>query len=533
MEPELPTTAAPAAAPSASATAAYAAEAAAIACLGTGRYLSMEKDPAAVRSTISLAVAADGSRFASTHGDTAVRVWDLPSGLLRATLHGHPRTPWTVRWHPAERDVLASGCLGQQVRVWRVDTGACTAVQAFPAEISGVAFHPAGDVLAVGTGRRAFLWRYAAPDSTPVEVLNAIHPLRLVDFHPTGELLLVGRKNQRPVTLASQFTLKLDVHRFTRHDGPSDEAVCSGQDDEGRHERPGVTATNTGGSSDPSGGMAAWFGPSVLTIPAAVAYNDAGVAFSPCGKMLAACIPAATDEETGNGASVAHAGGVTPAAPSDSGEAGYRIAILSLCPSSLGNCIASTPLDEGHTSALTNLCFSPTSGHLLAGFSFRPSNPHLRAAKDALAAAVAVAAQDDGNALPSGPSGAAEHCVVEPQGATAHVEGDSLETPASPQPVSATKTAEGSSAARPAPPTVPVVDIFSVEDGLRRVHRIHAGLRVTGGGVHTIHDEINCAVFASQSGADIAVIYGTQQGLVRVVDGGQQAGSTTGMTVEK
>lgn len=523
----MPTTAAPAAAPSSPATEARTAEAAAIACLGTGRYLSMEEDPATVRSTINLAVAADGSRFASTHGHGAVRVWDLPSGRHRATLRGHHRTPWTVRWHPAERDVLASGCLNNEVRLWRVDSGACTAVHSFPAPVSGVAFHPAGDVLAVAAGRSAFLWRYAAPDPTPVEVLQGIHPLHLVEFHPTGELLLVGRKNQLQPTQAGQFTLKLDVHRFTRRDGPSGADVPPGQGDEGRPERQGVMAADTGGGGDPPGGMAAWVGPVVLTFPATVAYNDAGISISPCGKMLAACIPAATDEATGNGASVVQAGGVTSAAPPVHGETRYRIAIISLCASSLGNCIASTPLDEGHTTALTNLCFSPTSGHLLAGFSFRSNNPYLRSAKDALVAAVEeVAAQDDANALPDSPSGAAVPCVVEPQGATAHVGGDSLDPPASPLPVSGANTAEGSSVARPAPPTVPIVDIFSMDDGLRRVHRIHAGLRVTGDGDSATLDEINCAVFASQSGADIAVIYGTTNGRVRVVDGDDQADPT-------
>ena len=33
-------------------------------------------------------------------------------------LEGHPRTPWTVKYHPVDSNIVASGCLGFQVRVW-------------------------------------------------------------------------------------------------------------------------------------------------------------------------------------------------------------------------------------------------------------------------------------------------------------------------------------------------------------------------------------------------------------------------------
>lgn len=34
------------------------------------------------------------------------------------TLSGHPRTPWCIAFHPSSSEILASGCLGGQVRVW-------------------------------------------------------------------------------------------------------------------------------------------------------------------------------------------------------------------------------------------------------------------------------------------------------------------------------------------------------------------------------------------------------------------------------
>jgi len=33
-------------------------------------------------------------------------------------LDGHPRTPWCIAFHPANGDILASGCLAGEVRIW-------------------------------------------------------------------------------------------------------------------------------------------------------------------------------------------------------------------------------------------------------------------------------------------------------------------------------------------------------------------------------------------------------------------------------
>lgn len=43
-----------------------------------------------------------------------IRVELLQSGVQ--TLVGHPRTPWSVKFHPTDPRYVASGCLGFQVR---------------------------------------------------------------------------------------------------------------------------------------------------------------------------------------------------------------------------------------------------------------------------------------------------------------------------------------------------------------------------------------------------------------------------------
>jgi len=58
------------------------------------------------------------TKVASTHGDHSIQVTDLASGKLVRTLTGHPRTPWSLAFHPSSSHILASGCLGGQVRIW-------------------------------------------------------------------------------------------------------------------------------------------------------------------------------------------------------------------------------------------------------------------------------------------------------------------------------------------------------------------------------------------------------------------------------
>jgi len=57
-------------------------------------------------------------RIASTHGDHTIRISSVRTGKCTHVLDGHPRTPWCVAFHPSNSDILASGCLAGEVRVW-------------------------------------------------------------------------------------------------------------------------------------------------------------------------------------------------------------------------------------------------------------------------------------------------------------------------------------------------------------------------------------------------------------------------------
>mmetsp|Transcript_25545 Transcript_25545/g.70515 ORF Transcript_25545/g.70515 Transcript_25545/m.70515 type:complete len:461 (-) Transcript_25545:1264-2646(-) len=120
---------------------------------------------AGAKSTIALAFSADGTRFASTHGDHTVKVFDSDTWSLRAVLAGHERTPWTVKFHPHSRRILASGSLDQSVRVWDIERGECIALHHFLFVVSCISFHPTGRLIAVTSGKRISVWRWYKPES--------------------------------------------------------------------------------------------------------------------------------------------------------------------------------------------------------------------------------------------------------------------------------------------------------------------------------------------------------------------------------
>jgi len=155
--------------------------------------------------------------LASTHGDHTVKITCTSTGKLIRNLEGHPRTPWTVKYHPKKPHIVASGCLGYQVRVWdwnwrsegwkedqrkarrrrrrgvrswsprgvgQYDTddyeedeedeeeeeyedtdysmgmGVCLTMIRLQYAIISLAFHPSGKMLAVASGSTLHLWDY-------------------------------------------------------------------------------------------------------------------------------------------------------------------------------------------------------------------------------------------------------------------------------------------------------------------------------------------------------------------------------------
>lgn len=416
--------------------------------LDTGKYLSLDRNPSLVRSTISIAFSSDGKFFASTHGDHTVKVFRYPEGAQVTFLEGHPRTPWTVRFHPTNPAIIATGCLGKEVIVWDHTRRECIRRHSFAGSISCVSFSPDGSQLAVTSGNNLMIWDWAAfaPNvkkassyelegrgipGIPRVLATGRDSYHMVDFHRSGKMIVTGEKNgdkthpdANPGS-SEQFTLKVVVHHFQKSNG--------------------VEILQP-----------------LLVVPRVVAYNDAGIHFSPCGTMLAACIPGEQVENV------------------------FRIAVLNLAAKGpelpVGKVLHEIVLDAGRTIALTNLKFSPCSSHLLAGYSFRRRNPVLRYRAERAFDSIL---SDSGSGVPPCP-------LLRPRRSFGPIE--SLR------------------------PQVSVVDIYELSGSNLLLKRsltadVETHLSSEGGA----EDEINVAVFApADVGCASGIIYGTQKGRVRM-----------------
>lgn len=185
-------------------------------------------------STISIAFSPDAQTMASTHGDHTVKIACCHTGRCLQTLEGHPRTPWTVKYHPTHATILASGCLGHQVRIWNWPKKVCLQMVRLDYAIISVSFHPTGSLLAIANGTRLHFWGLdpleedgvkeptaaaaaadpSAPTSTRLTELDQRHMLRCVHFPPDGTTIIVGGVNpsnedprRRPRPLGSGGTM--------------------------------------------------------------------------------------------------------------------------------------------------------------------------------------------------------------------------------------------------------------------------------------------------------------------------------------
>ncbi|XP_026660399.1 uncharacterized protein LOC103706953 [Phoenix dactylifera] len=163
------------------------------------------------RSTIAAAFSSDGKTLASTHGDHTVKIIDCHTGNCLKVLMGHRRTPWVVRFHPLYSEILASGSLDHEVRIWDAYTTDCIGSRDFYRPIASIAFHAQGELLAVASGHKLYIWNYnkRGEASSPMIVLRTRRSLRAVHFHPhAAPFLLTAEVNDldspdSPLTLAT------------------------------------------------------------------------------------------------------------------------------------------------------------------------------------------------------------------------------------------------------------------------------------------------------------------------------------------
>ncbi|GFN92441.1 activating molecule in becn1-regulated autophagy protein 1 [Plakobranchus ocellatus] len=150
------------------------------------------------RATFLVDFSPNKRRAASTHGDHTVRVTDILTGKCTHILTGHPRTPWCLAFNPVSDDILASGCLGGEVRIWDLHGGGSEVLHN-PNEgqvITSLAFSPAGDAVVFATLNKVYFWAWTR--SKPFAVTQTKYEferVRWLRFDPFGHYLYTGIAN--------------------------------------------------------------------------------------------------------------------------------------------------------------------------------------------------------------------------------------------------------------------------------------------------------------------------------------------------
>ncbi|KAK9944946.1 hypothetical protein M0R45_010486 [Rubus argutus] len=154
----------------------------------SAKYCNLVPPP---RSTIAAAFSPDGRTVASTHGDHTVKIIDCQTGSCLKVLIGHRRTPWVVRFHPLQPEIIASGGLDHEIRLWDLNTSECIGSRDFYRPIASMAFHATGELLVVASGHKVYIWNYKKEHSSPDIVLKTWRSLRAVHFHPQAAPFLL------------------------------------------------------------------------------------------------------------------------------------------------------------------------------------------------------------------------------------------------------------------------------------------------------------------------------------------------------
>ncbi|XP_050704651.1 activating molecule in BECN1-regulated autophagy protein 1B-like [Eriocheir sinensis] len=149
--------------------------------------------PGSPKSTFLMVFSPDGSKVASTHGDHNIYVSEVNTGQCICTLEGHPRTPWCVAFHPASNEIVASGCLGGEVRVWGLKGGSEVWTTEKSTVIASLAFHPTDKVLVIATYNEIYFWDWFQPQPfTKICTADEKEKVRYVKFDPLGHKLITG-----------------------------------------------------------------------------------------------------------------------------------------------------------------------------------------------------------------------------------------------------------------------------------------------------------------------------------------------------
>ncbi|ENN72007.1 hypothetical protein D910_08678 [Dendroctonus ponderosae] len=129
-------------------------------------------------------------------GDSTCALWDVESGQLLQSFHGHSADVMSIDLAPSETgNTFVSGSVDKTALIWDMRTGQC--VQSFEgneSDVNSVKFHPSGDAVATG-GDDATCRLFDLRADKEIGVYSRasiIFSANSVDFSHSGRMLFAG-----------------------------------------------------------------------------------------------------------------------------------------------------------------------------------------------------------------------------------------------------------------------------------------------------------------------------------------------------
>ncbi|MCF2147701.1 serine/threonine protein kinase [Desmonostoc muscorum LEGE 12446] len=149
----------------------------------------------------SVAFSPDGKILASASDDKTIKLWDINTFKEISTLLGHSHAVKSVTFSP-DGQILASGSWDKTVKLWNVNTGdqICT-LTGHKLQVNSVAFSPQGQIIASASYDRTIrLWQISSQKefkNCPCYTLSGIlsghaWAVLTVAFSPDGKVLATG-----------------------------------------------------------------------------------------------------------------------------------------------------------------------------------------------------------------------------------------------------------------------------------------------------------------------------------------------------
>lgn len=129
-------------------------------------------------------------------GDSSCALWDVESGQLLQSFHGHSSDVMSLDLAPSEAgNTFVSGSCDKKVLLWDMRSGNCVlSFEGHLSDINSVKFHPSGDAVATGSDDSTCrLYDLRADKEVALYTKESIiFAANCVDFSVSGRLLFAG-----------------------------------------------------------------------------------------------------------------------------------------------------------------------------------------------------------------------------------------------------------------------------------------------------------------------------------------------------